>query len=359
MKIVFGAGGTGGHIIPAIAVAKELETKGWSIYFIGNSGSLEEKIISKHQYCFFPIKVQKLYRKFTLQHLLFPVLFIKSLAKCVIFLLKLNPECVFCTGGYVSAPVALTAILLKKPLFFQDGNSYPGLTTKVFAWFCEKIFIASDSVYSYIRKDKTILIGNPMLEYQKINKADYDVKKLNLSPNALKLFIIGGSQGSEIINKVISESLEVIKEMNIDLIWQTGKKHIDNVIRITQPINGIYCFGFTEHISEFYQISDIAISRAGALSISELEEFKIPALFIPLPNAAENHQLKNAQHQYRKGVCEVLEQRYLSSSSLVSVINKMINNLDYYRKNLEKLPANHATQNIAEIIHSSCKKKEK
>jgi UDP-N-acetylglucosamine--N-acetylmuramyl-(pentapeptide) pyrophosphoryl-undecaprenol N-acetylglucosamine transferase len=351
MKIIIGAGGTGGHIIPAIAVANALHIMNWDVLFIGNSNSMEERLVKQYAYTFLPIKVQKIYRKLTIEHIKFPFLFVHSLILCLICFVKEHPNAVFVTGGYVSAPVALAAIILRLPLYFQDGNSYPGLTTRVFGRRAKRIFVASEKATEYLKKELCLLTGNPLLGYNVLDKSTFDFDKLNLNPSNKTLFVIGGSQGSEIINQAISNSINRLLQLKINIIWQTGKNHIDKIKKEFGNLPGIFCFDFTDKMNDFYQIADIAISRAGALSIAELEEHKLPTIFIPLPTAAENHQLANALAQQEKNICIVLEQKNLSTETLLSSINSVLDNYALYKDSFNALTRINATQKVSETIN--------
>ena len=351
MKLIIGAGGTGGHIIPAIAVALQMAEMKWEVTFIGNSDSMEESLVQKYKFKFLPIKVQKIYRKLTLEHIKFPVLFIRSFLQCLSYMTKIKPDAVFCTGSFVSGPVALAAVLKKIPLYFQDGNSYPGLTTRLMKKYSAHVFISSKTAERFLSNASCLLTGNPILKYSKIDKNTIKWGSFNLSANSRKLFIVGGSQGSVLINQAIGDSLDSILEMGIEVIWQTGKAHKSQILNKYCNKQGVHIFDFTDNMSQYYQMSDFAIARAGALSIAELEEHKIPTIFIPLPTAAGNHQYKNAVAQRDKGVGVLLEQQHLSAKTLLDSISKITANLSSYQDKLAQQPENQATTIIADTIN--------
>jgi len=350
LRLLIGAGGTGGHIIPAIALALEISGKEWNVVFVGNKTSMEEALVRKYGFRFLPINVQKLYRKMTLAHLKFPFLFIQSVFQSISYIVKYNPDAVLCTGGFVSGPVALSSIIMRKRLYFQDGNSFPGLTTRLLSRFTKHVFIASDKAREYLNKADCVLTGNPLLKFPKLDLKSVDWSKYNLKANSRKLFIIGGSQGSAVINKVVSECVDELLNLNIEIIWQTGKFQYQRISDKFKDISGIHCFDFTDKMSEYYQMADIAISRAGALSIAELQEYSIPAIFIPLPSAAGNHQYYNAVSQAEKGLGIVLEQSLLSSKALIDAINKLNLESKKIKDKFASLPGNNATQVIADTI---------
>jgi UDP-N-acetylglucosamine--N-acetylmuramyl-(pentapeptide) pyrophosphoryl-undecaprenol N-acetylglucosamine transferase len=350
LRLLIGAGGTGGHIIPALAIALELRTRKWDVAFIGNQNSMEQTIVGKHGFVFVSIKVQKIYRRLTIEHLKFPFLFGYSLLKSMEFIHKYKPDAVLCTGGFVSGPIALAAVLMGRNLFLQDGNSYPGLTTRLFARFSKLIFIASEDAKKHLKGTDYLLTGNPIMNYKIIDKNQINWTELNLRTDTKKLFVIGGSQGSEVINEAVSDCAEQLLADGIDLIWQTGKNHIDKITAKFKDKQGICCFGFTDRISDFYQMADIAMARAGALSIAELEEHEVPTVFIPLPTSAENHQYKNANVQGEKGVGIVLEQKNLNRDSLLGAIKQILSDFDFYKSRMATLTKNIATTKICETL---------
>jgi UDP-N-acetylglucosamine--N-acetylmuramyl-(pentapeptide) pyrophosphoryl-undecaprenol N-acetylglucosamine transferase len=350
LKLIIGAGGTGGHIIPAVAIAIEMSLRNWDVVFIGNKNSMEESIVDNNHLAFLPIRVQKIYRKLTFEHLKFPLLLITSILKCLTYFRLHKPDAVLCTGGFVSGPVAIAAIILGKPLYFQDGNSYPGLTTRILARFSKHIFIATERAMNHLKQSSCVLSGNPIQKYQKLDKNQIVWSDYNLGKSSLKLFVIGGSQGSAKINETVAGCIDDLLKKNIEVIWQTGKLNKNKYVAQFISHKGVHIFDFTDKMNQYYQMADMAISRAGALSIAELEEHKVPTIFIPLPTAAENHQYINAVTQKEKGLGLVLEQKDLDSNALIDCINQLSGNLPDFIKKLGLLGENNATQLIADTI---------
>jgi UDP-N-acetylglucosamine--N-acetylmuramyl-(pentapeptide) pyrophosphoryl-undecaprenol N-acetylglucosamine transferase len=350
LKLLIGAGGTGGHIIPAVAIAVEMRERKWEVAFIGNKKSMEQTIAHKNGFAFKQISVQKLYRKLTLEHFKFPFLFVFSLIKCIAVIIKFEPDAVLCTGGFVSGPVALATLLTGRKLYLQDGNSFPGLTTRLFARFSNKVFIASDEAKRYLSGADCLLTGNPIQKYTKVDIDSLNLMELNLRKDTKKLFVIGGSQGSAVINSAVSGCVEKLLNQGIDIIWQTGENHIGKINTLFGNKEGIHCFGFTDKMHILYQVADIAISRAGALSIAELEEHRIPTVFIPLPTSAENHQYKNALSQQNKGAGIVLEQKNMNPDSLMNSINSILSEYDRFIGSLSAIPASNAATGVCDVL---------
>ncbi|MDZ4122205.1 MAG: glycosyltransferase, partial [Candidatus Cloacimonadaceae bacterium] len=195
MRIIFGAGGSGGHIVPAIAIAQKMRQDGALVRFIGNKGSMEERLCKEAGFELLYINVQKLYRKITFAHFKFPFLLVYSVIKAMQYTRDFSASAVFCTGGFVSGPVAIAAVLLKKPLFFHESNSYPGLTTRLLSRYTEKVFTAFESTANYLSKGKTLTVGIPV-KRDIFQKTTFSPESFGFQPQTPKLLIVGGSQGS-------------------------------------------------------------------------------------------------------------------------------------------------------------------
>lgn len=307
--IVVSAGGTGGHIVPALAIAEEFIKQGYKVSYIGNKNSMEERLAKEKNLDFYPIDVQKLYRSFTFQHIKFPYKLIKSIIRSCIILNTIKPALFLGAGGFVCGPVGLAAIITKTPLFLQEQNSFPGITTRFLSLFSKKVYLGNAKAKDFFKKDNTFHSGNPIFseKLKSLEKIDYNA--YNLSENTMKLFIIGGSQGSLFINNLILKNLDYILSLDIEIIWQTGKNNLNELSRKLSNRKGIHLLGFTNEMHKIYNSVDLAISRSGALTLAELEVKKIPSLLIPLPSSAGNHQLQNAKDFQKKGFGLVLEQK--------------------------------------------------
>ncbi len=349
MRIVFGAGGTGGHITPALAVANELRDRGFSICFIGNQNSLEQKLCKAAGYPIRYIRVQKLYRKLTLVHLMFPVYLAISVIKAIMYIRNFKADLVFCTGGFVSGPVAIAAIICKVPLFFHESNSYPGLTTRLLSRYTSIVFTAFDASKRHLSVDRVLHVGIPIMD-NVCKTSEFHAESYNLSKDSPKILVVGGSQGSVAINRVIEDSSSKLLSMGFELIWQTGVNSFDEYSAKFKGVKGIYIFDFSTTLPAFYQNSYIAITRAGAMTIAELEATKLPAILVPLETSAENHQYYNAIEQKKKGVADHILQKDLNVDNLISRIEYISDNYSQIKKKLEALPVNNAVNSIADYM---------
>ncbi len=350
MRIVFGAGGSGGHIIPAIAIAQKLGKENIDCAFIGNRNSLEERLCKDAGFPVYYINVQKMYRKLTLSHIKFPILLIMSVISSMRHLSKLKADAVFCTGGYVSGPIAIAAIICRIPLFFHESNSFPGIVIRFLSKFSVCTFVAFESTVKHLANTRTMNVGIP-IKGDLLAKKTFDPLRYNLSGEKPIILIIGGSQGSFALNKIIEQALPQFLEHGFELIWQTGAYSYKEFASKFSKISGTYLFDFTTDLPLFYQNANVAITRAGAMTIAELEAVKLPAILIPLPSSAENHQFHNAIEQQKKGCALLIEQKNLTTDSLMDCLNSILSNYDEYKKTLLSIPENNAADVIARQLY--------
>ena len=354
MKFIVSAGGTGGHIMPAISISEELVKRGHEVLYIGNKASMEEQIVAKKGFKFEAINVQKLYRRFTLKHIAFPFKLLYSVNKVKRIFKRYKPDAYIGCGGFVSGPSGLVARKNNVPYFLQEQNSYPGLTTRALEAGAIKVFIGQQDAKNYLKNSNIIYSGNPLNKDLVNSERLADMTDFEFDSNKKTLFLIGGSQGSQFLNKVISFILDKILE-KYNVIWQLGVNNLDFFKDDFQGKKGLFMFGFTYDIDALYNIADIAICRAGAITIAELEAKKIPALFIPLPNAAENHQYKNAMEQTSKNIALTLEQNNLDFKTLLAEIDKLSTEYDYYKNNFGQCVHLNAVDTIVNSILESLK----
>ncbi len=330
MKFIISAGGTGGHIMPAISISEELIAKGHTVLFIGNSSSMEEKIVSNKGIDFKAINVQKLYRSFTFKHLLFPFKLFISIYKVKRIFKQFKPDAYIGCGGFVSGPSGFVARGQRIPYFLQEQNSYPGLTTRALEKEAKTVFVGQKDAKKYLKNTNIIYSGNPINKKLVDSQRLADMRDKSFDDSKKTIFVIGGSQGSQFLNQLISILLDDLLE-KYNIIWQLGVNNLDKFNEVHKDKKGLLMFGFSYDIDALYNISHIAICRSGAITIAELEAKKIPAILIPLPTAAENHQYKNAMEQTAKKIAITLEQNNLDFKTLITEIDKLSDNYNDYK----------------------------
>ncbi len=341
-RVIISAGGTGGHIFPALAIAKELIKRNIQVLFVGNRDSLEAKIMAENMIEFQRIDVQKLYRSITAKHLLFPYKFMKSYSRVSNLFNSYQPSACIGTGGFVSGPAVLKSILSKTPLFLQEQNSYPGLTTKLFSRYANCIFLGSEDAAKYLPKANCIYTGNPINIGVNLNTSNRQ-SKVNT------LLILGGSLGAKSINDIVLAALPELLKLKLDIIWQTGKNNYKSVKAVVDN-EKISVVPFIKDMDSIYNKTDIAISRGGAITLAELETKNIPSIIIPIAKTAGNHQYMNALSYSETGRGLLLEQKNLTIGTLIDSITRLVNHYEEYSSIEPKYNHLKAAEVIADII---------
>jgi UDP-N-acetylglucosamine--N-acetylmuramyl-(pentapeptide) pyrophosphoryl-undecaprenol N-acetylglucosamine transferase len=349
MRFVIGCGGTGGHIVPGVAIAHELIERGFQVLFIGNKNGMEAKMIKEYGFEFHGIYTRQLYRRFSMKNLTLPMVLCKAVMDARKIIRAYKPDAIFCTGGYVSGSVALAALVNQNPLYFLEPNSLPGLTTRVLSRYTRMTFTAFSATEDRLTKTKIMQSGIPMLNTLKNNQVikPGDVGLENGKPIIL---ITGGSQGSRAINKTVAKTIPAILDSGYQVIWQTGRTGFTELLDEFKVTKGLYMFDFSLAMPGYYQLASIAISRAGVVTLAELETNHLPAILIPLPTAAENHQYFNAMEQKKKGMALIINQKDLSKATLFDSIQLMLNNLNQYSESFSRVPQHNASKEIVSAI---------
>ncbi len=349
VKVLIAAGGTGGHIIPAIALAKAFIERDVQVLMIGNRDGMEESLYKRHLLDYALIDVQKIYRRMTLAHFRFPWKLMKSLAISMRTISRFKPDAVIGTGSFVTGPPALAAILMKKPLFLQEQNSYPGLTTRHLVPYARRVFLGNLGAMAHLPQEKCFFSGNPVLPLDECDAVQIP-RDLNLREGTLKMFVNGGSQGSQRINQTVASAAQDLLNSGIDIIWQTGDREYDELKKRFDGVLGMHLFGFTDAMRYYYGQADFVLGRAGAITLAELETMKLPSILVPLPTAAHNHQYYNALELKDRGVSLLVRQKGLNVDSLLQAVRQIASNLGDMRARFGDSPHPRAANLIAEVI---------
>ena len=299
VHILISGGGTGGHIFPAIAIANAIKDKlaEADIQFVGAIGRMEMEKVPLAGYPITGLWISGLQRKLTTKNILFPVKVMSSIFKAYQIINKFKPDVVIGTGGYASGPLLYVASKKNIPTLIHEQNAFPGITNKLLGKSVSKICVSYPNMQKYFSKDKITLTGNPIrkeiIKLSPTKKESLDFFKLGNDKKTL--LIIGGSQGAKQVNIAVAKNLQTIQDLNLQVVWQTGSgsKHIAE--EATKGNKNIIVTEFIQEMDKAYVAADFIISRAGAIAIAEIVAAKKPAIFIPLPSAAEDHQTKNAK----------------------------------------------------------------
>jgi len=358
IKLIFSAGGTGGHILPALAVADKIRELHPSseILFIGAKGRMEMEKVPQAGYNIIGLPVMGFQRKLSFKNLKFPFMLLYSMFKASYVIRKFKPNAVVGFGGYASGPTLRIAQNKKITTFIQEQNSFPGVTNKILAQKAQKIFVAYENMNIFFAKEKLIYAGNPirLSLLRKLKTKDKARKIFHLDSNKPTVFIMGGSQGALSINKAIHNNLKKFNQHNIQIIWQTGKHYIQQATFDIKRLNihNIKPYVFINNIDDAFAAADIVVSRAGALSIAELSITGKACIFVPLPSAAEDHQTKNALQLVNKNAAKLLPNNKVESN-LFKTITDLLDNKEEIitlQKNIQSFAKPHATETIAKEI---------
>lgn len=300
MKIIISGGGTGGHIYPAIAIANELKTLDpvTEILFVGAEGKMEMEKVPRAGYAIEGLPVVGIRRELTLANLAFPLKLGRSLWRAQQIVREFRPDAAVGVGGYASGPLLLAASMAGIPTLIQEQNSYAGLTNKVLARWAKRICVAYPGMDAFFPADKIRLTGNPVRsDIQRADQqADAGRSLFGLDAGKKTLLVIGGSQGARTINEAMEASLAQFVEAGVQVIWQTGPAFIGRAQAAISATGSplVRAYDFIYEMDRAYAVADVVVSRAGALSVSELCLVGRPAILVPFPAATEDHQTKNA-----------------------------------------------------------------
>lgn len=359
-KYLFAAGGTGGHIFPALSIADEIKKieKDSKFLFVGTKKRLESKLIPKYGYDFKTIWISGLNRKLDINNLLFPLKLIVSLIQSFIILKKFKPSVVIGTGGYVCAPVLLIASMLNVKTVLHESNSYPGLVTRLLTKKVDKVFISFDVTKKWLKSEKNLIkTGVPVRNTLTHISKSIGLEFFGFRDEKKTILIIGGSLGSVSINRAVLKSINLFLKSNLQIIWQVGEKDFQfiekEILSLDDELKkGIWISKFIDKMEYAYAAADLVICRAGATTIAEITTLGKPAILVPYPFATSNHQLINAQTLQQANAAIIIEDNILTES-LAEVVISLIhdpNRLQNMSDNSKKLGFSNAGEIIAEKI---------
>ena len=351
LKIIFAGGGTGGHVFPAVNMAKALKKElDAEILFIGAAGGIEKDKVPQAGFDIKLIPVVGFQRKITLKNLAFPFKLYKSMRICRREMQAFKPHLVIGTGGYVTGPVLKTAVKMGIPTVLQEQNSYPGVTTRLLAGKVDLLLLAYEEAQGYLKNvKKTVICGNPLLENVRKTDKKSAAEFFNLDTTKKTILILGGSQGAVSLNKTIARLLQgkKIPETH-QLLWQTGKRDFN---KYREEFKETAVYPFIDEMNKAYSCADFAVCRAGAMTLSELTAYGLPAVLVPFPFAAANHQYKNALAVQKKGGAVVVKDDDNLFENIIPPIEKFCTDEDYLRSSSEKIAAQYRGDAMPLIVN--------
>jgi UDP-N-acetylglucosamine--N-acetylmuramyl-(pentapeptide) pyrophosphoryl-undecaprenol N-acetylglucosamine transferase len=346
-RIVIMAGGTGGHVFPALAVALYLKENGWDVSWLGTQKGLESKVVPEHGIAIDWLSVAGVRGKGLLSKLGAAIKLVKACGQAFMILRRRNPNVVLGMGGFVAGPGGLMAKLLGIPLVIHEQNRIPGTTNKLLAKLADQVLEAFPN--SFKKSLNAKCTGNPLRkQFQSL-----PIPKTPLYGRDLRILIIGGSQGAQVLNEAVPYALAILKD--IDVKHQTGTAMQAKVAQKYEELGvKAEATAFIQDMVTAYRWADIIICRAGAMTISEVAAMALPAILIPLPNAIDDHQMANARYLSDSNAGLILPQKDLTASNLVELINKVKQHFETMAvaaKNCAKMDATEVVANFC--IHEA------
>ena len=308
LRFIISGGGTGGHIFPAVAIANELRRRlpDAEILFVGANGRMEMTRVPEAGYKIVGLDITGLQRRFSLQNLMFPVRVFRAVRRAGKLIEEFRPDAVVGVGGYASAPVLLAATSRAIPSLIQEQNSYAGLVNKLLAKRVNCICVAYDGMEKFFPAEKLVFTGNPVRTEIAHGSRAEALHFFGLDPNRKTLLVVGGSLGARTLNQATAAALPRLLEAGVQLLWQTGKLFFPEAQQLAEQAAGLHALEFIQRMDLAYAAADIVISRAGALSVSELCLTGKASILVPSPNVAEDHQTKNALALVSKGAAVLI-----------------------------------------------------
>ena len=353
MRVVISAGGTGGHIYPAIAIInkiKENEPKSEFLY-IGTHNRMEKELIPSLGIPYEEIEITGFIRKFTMENFKTLSRFLKARKKCLKVIRDFNPDVVIGAGGYVTAPVIWAAKKLGCKTFIHEQNSVVGLSNKYLTKYVDKIGVSFESTLNEFPREKVVLTGNPCSEkaykIKKAKKSDY-----GLNEDKKLVLIVMGSLGSFTINEKMVEYVYGFRNKNYEVVFVTGQSYYDKIKTRRFPDN-VKVVPFVNELPSLMKCCDLMVSRAGASTMSEIMVLGIPTIFIPSPYVTNNHQVKNASDLVNRDAALMIEEKDLSKTAFIKMIDDLLNDKNKYdniKKNVSELGIVDSSSRIYEIL---------
>ncbi len=325
MRVIISGGGTGGHIYPALAICEEIKNrhKDAEILYVGTERGLESDIVPKKNYEFKTIDVKGFNRKISFDTIKTIFTLFKGIRQSKKIIKEFNPDLIIGTGGYVCGPILIAGILKKKKTFIHEQNAFPGMTVRKLAPYLTRVFLSFENTYQYFKKKNNLLLtGNPIREeIVGLNKNDC---RKELGIDTKFVLIVGGSGGALTINKLGVDFIEKYRNKDIRIIHVTGKRYYEEISSKIKDSDNVGVFPYIYDFPKYLKAADLVITRAGALTLSEISALNTPSVLIPSPNVTNNHQVFNAKvfDESRAGI--MIEERYITDRTIDEIYDILL-----------------------------------
>ena len=348
--IMIMAGGTGGHIFPALAVAHLLRDAGWRVVWLGNPQGMEAKLVPQHGFEMVNLKFAALRGKGLLRKLLLPLNLLRGFWQALQAIRQVRPNVVLGMGGYITFPGGMMAALTGVPLVLHEQNSVAGLANRVLAGVADRILTGFPDVFG-----KGSWVGNPVRP--EIARIAPPHERLAERSGALHVLVIGGSLGAQALNEMVPQGMALLGESDQpQIVHQAGEKHLD-ALKANYAAVGVqaHCVSFIEDMAGAYEWADLVICRAGALTIAELAAAGVASILVPFPHAVDDHQTGNAKFLVHAGGAFLLPQSDLTPEAIALIRNYSHGQLLEMAEKARSLAKPDATAEVAQICSEIAK----
>ncbi|MBI4535483.1 MAG: undecaprenyldiphospho-muramoylpentapeptide beta-N-acetylglucosaminyltransferase [Ignavibacteriae bacterium] len=314
LKILFAGGGTGGHLFPGIAIADEIRTArpNAEILFAGTKDRIEARVVPERGYEFMPIWISGFKRKSVLGNILLPLKVMVAVLQSYRMIRKFNPDVVVGTGGYVCGPVVFAASLRGVPTLIQEQNSFPGITTRLLASRVDEVHVTFSATQRYLKRTDNVKVsGNPTRSALGTVTRSESTGYFHLDATLKTLLVFGGSLGASSINSAVERVIDRLKALSLQIIWQTGEADYERLR--SHESQQIKIYKFIDRMENAYAACDLALCRAGATTVAELMRAAVPAVLVPYPFAAADHQTENARSLVENGAAVLVKDNQLNA----------------------------------------------
>ncbi len=342
------AGGTGGHVFPGLAVADKLKAQGWQISWLGTQERMEAQLVPEHGYEIDFIDIAGVRGNGLKRLLLAPLRIIKSIIQARAVLKKRHVDLVLGMGGFASGPGGIAAWMMGIPVILHEQNAAAGLTNRILAHFSKKILMGFSGAF---RSEKAVLVGNPVRK-ELLNLPE---KQISAQNSPLKVLVIGGSLGARVLNEQLPKAFSRFDSSQLKILHQSGKGNDESLKAVYQKLElDVDVQPFIHDMDAAYAWADLVICRAGALTVAEVAVVGLPAIFVPLPHAVDDHQTKNAQDLLNKEAALLIPQNELNADKVSDYLQRFSQNRALLKKmseNSRKAAITDATESLAAICN--------
>ncbi|MBD3653497.1 undecaprenyldiphospho-muramoylpentapeptide beta-N-acetylglucosaminyltransferase [Kangiella sp.] len=360
-RILLMAGGTGGHIFPALAVGKELQQEGWKLHWLGSEGGMEQELVAKHDIPMTLLPVKGIRRKGVLSLIKAPFQLLKSVWLARKAIKQFKPDVVLGMGGFASGPGGIAAKLCRVPLVIHEQNAIAGMTNMQLNRFSRWTLQAYPGAFP--ESDKVKTVGNPVR--QDIGSDKDPAERIEGDNKSVHILVIGGSRGAAVFNEELPETFSLVNSgLQVHVKHQCGKGNHEEVnARYQQIVDNKVQFEVNEFIDDMaqaYQWADLVVCRAGALTVAEIAMAGCVAIFVPYPHAVDDHQTYNARYLADQGAALIIQQHDLSKERLAQEITALANDKEHLiemARKAQALARPEATHTVAEYCKQAAEEK--